>query len=105
MPVPYTFADQGGQLVGAAQLDADFQYLEDQINAGTVGSGVVGTYSATGGETTITLNCAPFAAWTLEFFRDGVRQKPGIDYTVSTVTLGLTAAAVLGEDFWWVCLR
>lgn len=75
------------------------------------GTGYTNTYTAVGGETAIPLtdqNGNSFtvetsAVWTLSFFRNGVRQQPGIDYTTNgTSNVTITTAAIANEVYWWV---
>lgn len=62
-----------------------------------------GGYTATGGETTVTVSEAVPAAGAIEFFRNNVRQRPGTDYSASgTTSITLTVAATNGETFWWL---
>ena len=73
------------------------------ISAAGPATGAVGQYTATGGETTITMAFSVPASWAIELFRNGVRQIPGVDYSVSTNTITLVSAAALaGDSFWWL---
>lgn len=66
------------------------------------GTGTVGSYSTVGNGSTLTLTETPASAWHMQLYRDGVAQKPGIDYTVSGTTLTVTVPYTIGEDFWWI---
>lgn len=95
----------------SAASDAGAASASATLAASYYGDGKGGTFTAVGGETTLTLrdaNGVEFSAptgleWTLELSRGGVMQRPGVDYTTNgTSTLALTTAADAGEEFWWV---
>ncbi len=68
-----------------------------------VASGLTGEYTATGGETEITVSEGVDNAWQLELYINGVRQQPEDDYTVDgSDTVTLASALTNGDDVWWL---
>lgn len=93
--------DQRKNRIALWQSDGSLGAADGVVNIS--GSGATAALTAVGGETSVDVGLPLSAAWLLELFRDGVRQRPVYDYTVGSGTsINLTTPAVAGESFWWV---
>lgn len=75
----------------------------DKLAGDLLASLASGTFTASGGETNITVSQAVTAPGAVNLYREGVRQRPFTDYTANgTTNLGLVVPALVGEQFWWL---
>jgi hypothetical protein len=71
---------------------------EDFATVAASGNPITNLFSGTGAQTDFTLSAAPVSLPNLEVFLFGVRQSPGVDYTLSGTTLTFLVAPGAGTD-------
>ncbi len=93
-----TISSIGGTFLAPENVTSPKQWTS--ADYGQLAGNLTYDSGTTAGGSTVTLSVAPGAATNTAIFLGGVRQRPGVDYTVSatTVTFTTTPASGLG---WW----
>ena len=88
----------GGRLLGIKSDLSGLEYVTVAASDSIISNYEDGSFSGTGAQTLFTLPFTPAAQNALLVWLGGVRQRPGVDYTVSGDSLVFTTAPSLGTN-------